>query len=382
MTELDIKKHLAVVILSYSDYESLELALAAHSKFFDLDDEVKFYILQNGRGTYDCERTLKVALRFQDLFPQKIKVITDISPKIPYFAIQELLHKPWFSDVDYIIKLDDDVFPLTPNWITQLCKCYSDSYQIYGDSLAYVTSLVNNNPYGFRKTLEILGLQEEFFNKVARDHFVGFSAEDPYSPYRILPKDQISTGGGGTIWRYPYIARWLHKQTTLNVENFVNSTSNLGYEKLNSKERYSINCLLFKKNFWDDIRGRLADTDDELLCQKYFIHNKKEIVANLAVPMVHLFFYTHREENKDLIDTIREYYEPRWNLPYPISINTNRTVELENRLRFLENKFTRKSISISARSHVIGKLRNYVKKTLKPDSFAYKLCRRVYQFFC
>ena len=70
----NIKKKLAIVILAYADYESLELALATHSKF-SVNHGVPIFILQNGRGTYDCERTYAVAKRYQQLFPKIIKVI-------------------------------------------------------------------------------------------------------------------------------------------------------------------------------------------------------------------------------------------------------------------------------------------------------------------
>lgn len=371
--------NLAVVILSYADYESLELTLAAHSKLFN-DDGVKFYILQNGRGSYDCERTLRVALRYQELFPRKIKVVTDISPKVPYFAIKELLHKESFADVDFVIKLDDDVFPLTPNWIDKLCDSYVSAYKKYGESLAYVTSLVNNNPYGFKKVLEIMNLEDDYFNNIARDHFVGLSQNDPYSPYRVLPKEKIFTGGGGTIWRYAYIARWLHHKTTLNVDDYIEATKSQGLETLNSKERYSINCLLFKKTHWDNIRVDFKDTDDELLWQKYCIHNKKEIVADLSVPMVHLFFYTQREENKDLMRVIRDYFEQKWNLPFPISLNNDRILELENRLRFVEMKMSKKMYPASTIFR-IESVKNYVKRKLHPDSFLYRFGAYLYHRF-
>ena len=42
-----IKSKLAIVILAYSDYESLELALATHAKF-STQAGIKIYILQNG----------------------------------------------------------------------------------------------------------------------------------------------------------------------------------------------------------------------------------------------------------------------------------------------------------------------------------------------
>ena len=73
----------------------------------------------------------------------------------------------------------------------------------------------------------------------------------------------------GAIWRYPYIARWLHKKTTLDVERYISATKGLGVEALNAKERYSINCLFFRKELWNEIGSKFDDTDDELLLQKY-----------------------------------------------------------------------------------------------------------------
>lgn len=151
----EIRKKTAIVILAHSDYESLELALATHSKF--LPDTIpedgnnshpsKIFILQNGRGTYDTERTLQVALRYQTLFPHNIEVVTDIPPGIAYFSIEKLLYSQKFANYEYIVKLDDDVLVLTENWLDELISCYISSYKRYGDKLAYVTSLVNNNPY-------------------------------------------------------------------------------------------------------------------------------------------------------------------------------------------------------------------------------------------
>ena len=331
-------KKCATVILAYADYESFELALAAHAKF--LSQQQKLFILQNGRDTYDCDRTYEVALRYRDLYPKQIEVIDTIQPGKPYLSLKKLFQSEKFSEFDYIIKLDDDVLPLTHTWFPDLCKCYIDSYEKYGDDLAYVTSLINNNPYGFKKTLEIMGYWQEYQSRYAREHLVGYSAYDSYAPYRLLPKEKISTGGCGTIWRYPYIARFIHQKTTLNADAFISATSKLGYENVNHRERYSINCILFKKNMWDDID--IGQLDDEHMWHAYCMRKNKKIVANLAVPMVHLFFYSQRRENRNMIDEFRNYFSKWLDHPYPISICPDRTIELENRLRYLEERILNK----------------------------------------
>lgn len=225
------------MILSYADYESLELSLAVHSKSFlhisSSGKRIKLYILQNGRNTYDCERTLSVALRYQNIFPEDIEVIT--APQAPYYSIKDLIYSHRFVDIDYIIKLDDDVFPLSDTWLDDLCECYSQSYAKYGTNLAYINSLVNNNPYGFKKTLEVMGLTDLYFERYARVHLSG-SVSDPV----ITPKEEIATDAGGTVWRYPYLARFIHEQTTLRPQEFIAATKNLGYERINEKEKFSI----------------------------------------------------------------------------------------------------------------------------------------------
>ena len=219
---------IAVVILAYADYESLELALAAHVKHLPLTDlegrRVKIYILQNGRGTYDCERTYEVANRYHNLYPKDIVVVDTIPQGIPYFSLSTLFKSKVFKQYRYIVKLDD-VLPLTPTWFLDLCQCWQDSVEQYGNQLAYVTGLVNNNPFGFKQVLNVMDLWNEYLDRYAREHLVGMSQENSYAAYRILPKDRVSTGGGGTIWRYAYISRWLHEKTTLDPKAFIKKRS-------------------------------------------------------------------------------------------------------------------------------------------------------------
>ena len=328
---------IAVVILAYADFESLEITLAAHSKF--LPQNVNFYILQNGRGSYDCERTYKVAQRYASLFPEQITVVDWIKPQAPYLAIRELLNSKEMEKYDYICKMDDDTFPLTKDWFDKLCECYEKSYNKYGENLGYVSTLVNNNPWGFKRVLEKMNLTQEFFDKYSRNHYVGWRGADETAPYKMVTKDEIYDGGGGTVWGNAYISRWVHKKTTLNPDMFINAVQNAGFEEIDNTKRYSINCMLFKKDFWNAIN--IGDKDDEHQTVHYCKKHNKKIIANLEIPMVHLFFFTQRDENKDLIPVIRNYYEQWLNLVYPISLCPSKEYENENRLKFIEQHITK-----------------------------------------
>lgn len=338
LTREKIKSQIAIVILAFAEYESLELALATHAKF-TVESGVPIYILQNGRGTYDTERTYSVGKRYANLFPDTIKVVTHIPPQKPYFAIKQLFHDPIFSKYKYIIKLDDDVMVLTPDWVDKLIDCYVQSFEQEGNNLAYVTSLVNNNPFGFKKIIESNNdLSQEYYERLARPHIIGCSPDDSYNPFRIVPKETIFGGGFGTIWSLPYVARWLHEKTTMKPHAFIGNTQDMKIVEVNSKERYSINCMLFAKDLWDDIDD--GGSDDEHMAHVYCMLNKKKIFADLSIPMVHIAFYSQREELRDMISQIREVYTDFLSLPFPIAICNDRMIEIENRLRYYEKNVT------------------------------------------
>ena len=336
---MEIKKKTAIVILAHSDFESLEISLYVHSKFLNKDNTI--YILQNGRGTYDCERTYRVAKRYENLYPKNIKVIDNIEPNYPYYSIKKLLNSNIMQQYDYICKMDDDTFPIDSNWLDNLCDCYEDSYKKYGDQLAYITGIVNNNSWGFVQILEKMELKDEYFSKYSREHYVGnedYKYGDEMGKV-LVDKNTITYGVDAGIWRIPYISRWVHKKTTLNYKDYLAHFNTKEYIEVDNKRRYSINCILFKKEFWNDICNEKDkyNYDDEHLCFLYSFYNNKKIIASCNVPLIHIFFNTQREENKDLIPLIRDYYEKEFNLPYPISICKNKEIENENRIRFNQN---------------------------------------------
>ena len=363
-----IKSQTAIVILAFAEYESLELALATHAKF-SVESGLPIYILQNGRGTYDTERTYQVGKRYANLFPNTIKVVTHIPAKKPYSAIKKLLHDPVFSGYKYIIKLDDDVMVLTPDWIDKLIGCYIQSSEKAGSDLAYVTSLVNNNPFGFKQIIESNdSLSKEYFERLARPHIIGCSPDNNYNPYRIVSKETVFGGGFGTIWSLPYVARWIHKKTTMKPLAFIEDTRNLKIKEVNAKERYSINCMLFDKGLWDAIDD--GSLDDEHMVHVYCMLNKKKIFADLSIPMVHIAFYSQREELRDMIPEIRDVYTGFLSLPFPIAICNDRLIEIESRLRFYEKN----SIHVSQGNRVIKKIKGGI-QCFKEHGFKYTFNR-------
>ncbi len=346
------KSKIAIILLAYADFESLELALAAYSKF--INDNQKIFILQNGRGSYDCERTYKVAKRYESLYPKNITVVDWISPDVPYKSIKSLLQSEVMKDFDYICKVDDDAFPLTEDWLEKLISCYEKSYEIHGENLAYVTSLVNNNPWGFKEILKIMNLDEQYFKKIAREHKVGAPDTDAIETHKIIPANIIYTGWCGTIWGNPYISRWLHENTTFFPMKMVEATKDLGYKEVDSNYRYSINCMFFNKKLWFDIDD--TGKDDELMCLKYCRTNNKKIIADLSNPFIHLFFYSQRDENKDLLPKLREIYSNFLNLPYPISMCPLKEYENENRLRFIENIYLKQNFNVKRNIKLLEKI--------------------------
>ena len=331
----DLDKKTAIVLLCHSDYESLEVGLACYAKF--LPKGVKLFLLQNGRQTYDCERTLRVARRFASMYPRQIEVVDWIEPQVPYRAIRELLNSDRMREYEFICKVDDDCFPLTADWFDKLCALYEDQYGRYGCALAYVTSLVNNNPYGFKQLVMRTKLKDEYFDKVAMEHEVGIKWHK-YAPHAIIPKTEIYSGANGTVWGYPYIARWVHEKTTLKPDEYIEMARNLPVDYVNAEERYSINCMLFHKWLWNAVYSPTSDYDwdDEHMVHQYCRNNKKVIAADLSIPMVHLYFGSQREENRDMNPRFADCYGKWLGHPYPISVCPNKDYEMESRVRFLE----------------------------------------------
>jgi hypothetical protein len=325
-------KNVAIILLACRDYEAMELALACHAAY--LPEGVQFFILQNCRGTYDAERTLAVARRYEQLFPRTISVVDDIPPGPPYQSIATLLASTRCADIDLICKVDDDAFPIAHGWLGALLAGWEEANTASNQPLAYVSPLINNNAWGFPQTLDAMGLREAFMVETAREHRVGSGTLD--APFEIVPPSEIRTGDHGTIWGYPYIARWLHERTTLEPDRFIAATRDLASTEIPNQDRYSIGCILFRKQLWALIDN--GGIDDEHMLHQYCKQNNERIVCVRSVPFVHMSYFSQREENRDLVELARMVYEPRLKHPFPIATRSSRLLEIEARLRWLEGQ--------------------------------------------
>jgi hypothetical protein len=330
------KSKVAILMLACRDYEALELSLACHMAYGNRN--VPFFILQNGRGDYDAERTLQVAHRYSSLFPETIRVIDSVPPNSPYASISTVLQSNLFSGYDLVLKVDDDVFPIAPGWVENLVACFQQQKQIHGSKLAYVTPLINNNIWGFEQTINAMGIADRYFAEVSRPHCVGSGHGN--DPVRVIPADQINVGTCGTIWRYPYIARWIHQETTLQPDRFVAATAGLSPVEFPSKERYSIGCIMFEKNLWATIND--GGTDDEHMVHMHCLRNALKVICCRSVPFVHLAYFTQKEENRDLMQPMRDLYQKRTGHPFPISLYSSKELDIESRLRWIEKRLSAK----------------------------------------
>jgi hypothetical protein len=319
----------AIVMLACRDYEAMELSLACHAAY--LPASTSLFILQNCRGSYDAERTLAVARRYELLFPRAITVVDEIPPGPPYRSIAALLASPRFAEIDLICKVDDDAFPIASAWLNRLIECWNEASAQSNRPLAYVTPLINNNTWGFPQTLDVMGLREAFLADAGREHRIGDGT--PAAPIKIIPASKIH---GGMIWVYPYVTRWLHARTTLDPDRFIAATRDLSDVEVPNQERYSIGCILFRKELWPLIDD--GGSDDEHMLHQYCKRTNERIVCARSVPFIHLAYFTQREENRDIVETARNVYEPRLGHPFPIALHASRLLEIEARLRWMDGE--------------------------------------------
>ena len=345
-----LRGRVAILMLACSDYEAMELALACHGAF--LPEGVPFFILQNCRGTYDSERTFLAAKRMERLFPEQVQVVDDIPPGAPYHSISKLLNSDRFKEIDFVCKVDDDAFPLAKGWLDKLLSTYEAENRSNGEPLAYVTPLINNNTWGFAATLKAMGLVDEYLKDIARPHIVGSGHSG--SPFRLLPGDEIYTGANGTIWGAPHVARWLHERTTLDPDRFVKATELLPSASVPSHDRYSIGCILLRKELWSKIDD--GGADDEAMLHSYCRRTGARIICAQSVPFVHLAYFVQREENRDIVEQAREKFQTWLRLSYPIALRASRELEIESRLRWIEGQtgFASAPIGPSVRQSITG----------------------------
>lgn len=290
-------KKQAIVVLTAYDFESLQLTLLALD--YTVEERVPVVIILNGEKSIAASKVEIVARRWALEQPLLRKVVRPMSSgQEPLLAIQETLRNfSFLEDVEYICKLDDDVIPLKKGWLTKLADCYEERKKAKNNSVGFITGLINNNCWGFGELVKLGGKENEYHEIMNYPSLAGKRKE------RIVAPGDIDQGLCGTVWQYPYLARWVHHWTSLSPKEYIELTAGIPIKEIPLDIHYSIGCIYSSKDLW--LRLNSADSKfDELLIHKIC---QKELLTKWAVmdePMIHLFYYTQRIENNDLLDGI------------------------------------------------------------------------------
>jgi hypothetical protein len=179
-------------------------------------------------------------------------------------------------------------------------------------------------------------LEDDYRAEIGMIHYSGH----PSGPngLRIVQPDVIDTGSHGTIWRYAHIARWIHERTTLQPDRYLHSLAELQPVSLPIGVRYSINCILFRKQLWSELP---EGEDDEELLRGYCMDYSLTSLCCRRVPFVHLAYFPQQEGVHDVVQATRNFYQKRLKLPFHISSFESKEQDLEARLRWHEQLMIR-----------------------------------------
>ncbi len=290
-----------IVLLACNDYESTQLTVA--NLLIRTPENVPIYFLPNSMSdTFDADRVKEIGQIYSKMFPGRFIYVNWVKPSFPYQALGDLIYSQQLNKFEYICKIDDDVFPITDDWIDNLAACFA---KYDSPDLGYVTGLINNNPWGFAEIVEIMGLKEEYQSLIPKHTIAGKNIKG-YMKEEKITCPQIGRGGFGTVWQFPHLARWIHRKTSLQPQTFIDKTEGLSEKEISNQLRYSIGCMFFRKEEWGKVYNG-SKTDEKmwhLYCQN---HNKRNYSMR-NVPMVHLFFYNQRLFNKSILAEIYETY--------------------------------------------------------------------------
>ena len=86
----------------------------------------KLFVLQNCRDSFDSERTLFAARRYENLYPNRIQVVDTIPPGPAYQTILRLIESDLLTGYAFVCKVDDDAFPISEGWLDTLRLTYEE----------------------------------------------------------------------------------------------------------------------------------------------------------------------------------------------------------------------------------------------------------------
>lgn len=349
----------ALIILAAYDYEALQLTLL--SLDHTVDDNETMIVVLNGKRTLTGERVERVARQWAAKNSPKRFVVKPLSAgSPPYIALTEVLRsfEP-LKNVDYICKIDDDLIPLKKRWLPNLGSHYAELAKTR--KINFLTSLINNNSWGFKELVPIFNKQHEYAHIMNYPSIAGHYGE------KQVAAGEIDPGIDGTVWQYPYVAWWVHQWTSNNITEFIEKTAHLGLKQIPDEIHYSIGCIFFEKSYWLSINHKQYGTRfDELLLHKKGLETKREKWALMNEPMIHMFYRTQRNANFDLIDQLQETLANYFNdaafrsiqrmLPIHYAImGEDHIQKIEHHTQYVHKKFA--SLSIGKNWNIKSKVR-------------------------
>ena len=328
----DTPKRALFVIASY-DFEGLQITLNALEH--TVDPHEKIIIVLNSKRRYYGEIVEVIAREWAKKNPSHRFVVRPLCAGGDiYWAIRELLEESTLlKDVEYFCKIDDDIIPLKNGWLNSLADSYHQLQSQKGN-IGFITGLINNNNWGFSELIDIFDKEEEYVQINNHKSRAG-NAGNVH-----INVNSIADGGWGTVWQYPYLARWVHQWTSLQIEEFIRKTKKLKLKEIPQETYYSVGCIFVGKSLWLD--QSISKEQPNSAWEESFLHNKciKNDLTKWAVmsePIVHLNYYVQRFPNRDLLPLIAESLGRHFN---DQSFNDIRWITLEDRLIHLEEKQT------------------------------------------
>lgn len=290
----------AILLLTCNDFEAMEIVVDRLLR--TTPSQVPIYILSNCPGLPGANVCADMARMASQAHFGRVRHITPNQCKPAYFGIRDAIAQS--IDETYIVKFDDDVFPLAEGWLEALAETYARQDP---DTIAYVTGLVNNNPYGFSRLIQLPELKDRYHEMMGQRHAAG--AQIPqYDDVRIYEAGEVNPGSHGTVWQFPQLARWIHEETTLQPDRYAKMVSKLGEVQLDPSIRYSINVMYFHRDLWAAVDH--GGIDDEEMFNIYCTKHDKQVIVRENTPFIHLYFGPQKQYLKDLLPQLRETYGP------------------------------------------------------------------------
>jgi hypothetical protein len=334
-----------IVLLACKDFESTQLSLT--NILAKTDPSIPIFVLLNSmERTFDSNFVKNIVGIYANLHPNRITIANWVAPNVPYIAIRDLLLSPQLADYEYICKMDDDVFPLTPDWLDKLRTTHDTQPD---NASPFVSGLINNNPWGFGELMDILSLQNELAEILPQQTRTGVNMPG-YMSQKIVELPDIDRAGFGTVWAFPNLARWIHEKTTLQPEAFIEATANLSPKGVPPGDRYSIGCLFMRKQRWlelEKIGGSKIIVDEQLL-HMHTMQSGEAIICDRSVPLVHLFFNNQRIANKALLPKAYSCYKEFLGTEFQVIIE----VTDESQISMLEERLKKQEATTEKRRFI------------------------------